>query len=375
MAKKICFISPSAYPLLDPDYGGGWSGGAEAQFVTLARGLQNEGYEVHFIVGDFGQKSRVVIDGITLHKSSLRYMGGSKAWMPLDLVRFLLVLAAVRADYHLIKVPRHLMILIATHCKLFGGELIFVGQKDTDIDEAIIRRQEGNLGWRLYRKAISMAAAVVAQTETQQRGFRELFGKSSSVIRNVLTLEQDPSPVKQDYVLWVGNSTADKQSQLVPEIVSALPDIQFRMIMSKSAGTDDSHIRDAAEKLDNFEYIGQVPFSEIADYYKGAALFISTSRCEGFPNTFLQSWQYRTPVVSLMVDPDDVTERYTMGRVSGSIEKMISDISEFMGDDQLRLDCGNNAYDYVQREHSEEAVLRAYLEMLRSHEAAAGGAA
>ena len=74
--KRICFISPSAYPLLDASSGGGWSGGAEAQFVTMAKKLSSAGLDVHFIVGDFGQKKKVVINGLTIHRASFRYMGG-----------------------------------------------------------------------------------------------------------------------------------------------------------------------------------------------------------------------------------------------------------------------------------------------------------
>lgn len=363
--KRVCFISPSAYPLLVPSAGEGWTGGAEAQLCTIGRELSRLGLDVHFIVGDWGQADRVEVDGITIHRATFRYMGGSNKYVLPDWWRIFGLLRLIRADYHFIKVPRHLLFLIGLYCRTNGGKLVFVGQKDSDLDERVIRSHEGAPGWWLYRTGMRLAATVVAQTETQQAGFQKVFGKSSTVIRNVLTLEDDDAVVKQDYVLWVGNSTDDKQPQLVPALARALPDVPFRMIMSKSHGrTDDSYIRDQLPELPNLDYRGTVPFSEIAQHYKQARLFISTSKCEGFPNTFLQAWQYRTPVVSLLVDPDRVIERLRLGRVSSEFDRMVQDIRALQGDPDLCSELGENAHRYAYGYHSMESAVQGYCDLL-----------
>lgn len=362
--KRVCFISPSAYPLLDPSYGGGWSGGAEAQFTTVARELSRAGLDVHFIVGDFGQPNRMELGGLTIHRAAFRYMGGSNKYLLPDWLRLLRILRDIQADYHLIKVPRHLLLLLGLHCKLHGGCLIFVGQKDSDFDESQVCKHEGRLGWWLYRAGMRLVSAVVAQTETQQVGFRQIFSKDSVVVRNVLTLEDDTDIKKDDYVLWVGNSSEDKQSHLVPELARALPHIRFRMIMSGSYRGADAFIRAHLNELPNLEYLGSVPFNEISRHYKHARLFISTSRCEGFPNTFLQSWQYRTPVISLMVDPDNVIERHELGRLSGDLENMVRGIQEIYGDSVLCERLGSNAHRYAYEHHSLKAAVNGYIGLL-----------
>lgn len=363
--KRICIISPAAYPLLDSSCGGGWSGGAEAQFITIGREFSRRGMDVHYVVGDYGQPDLVSVDGMTIHRATFRYMGGSNKYVLPDWLRLFRILRRIHADYHLIKVPRHLLQLLGVYCKLYGGHLIFVGQKDTDLDEKVIRSQEGAPGWWLYRMGMSLTSAVVAQTETQQAGFQKVFGKPAVVIRNVLTLESDDNLVKEDYVLWVGNSSDDKQSHLVPELARALPNVHFRMIMALSPSRrDDSFIREQSRELPNLDYLGAVPFSQMAQHYKGARLFISTSKCEGFPNTFLQSWQYRTPVVSLLVDPDEVIGRYQLGRLSVSMSNMVRDIEELCSNEALCEKLGRNAHKYAYEFHSQKAALDGYNDLL-----------
>lgn len=362
--KRICIVSPSAYPLLDSSAGGMLTGGAEAQLCTIGRALSRAGLEVHFIVDDCGQAEQVELEGVTAHRATFRYMGGSKKHILPDWWRLFRILRRVRADFHLIKVPPLLLFLLGVYCRSHGAKLVFVGQKDSDLDEKLIRRRDGAPGWWLYRAGVAMADVVAAQTETQQTGFRNLFGKESVVIRNVLTLEEDNDISKEDYVLWVGNNNDDKQPYLVPDLARALPNIRFRMIMALSPSRkDDSFIRDQLDGLPNLEYLGTVPFSEIAEHYKRARLFVSTSKCEGFPNTFLQSWQYRTPVVSLTVDPDDVIKRHNLGRVSRTLENMIGDIGELYGDTALCDTLGENAHSYVYKYHSLESSVSGYCNL------------
>lgn len=363
--KSICFVSPSAYPLLVPSAGGGWTGGAEAQLCTMGRKLSELGLDVHFIVGDWGQDDRVEVDGVTVHRATFRYMGGSNRYVLPDWWRIFRILRRIGADYHFIKVPRHLLFVMGIYSKLHGSKLIFVGQKDSDLEEQVIRSHEGALGWWLYRAGIQLTTTIIAQTEVQKKGFLKVFGKSSRVIRNVLTLEDDNAQDKRDYVLWVGNSTDDKQPQLVPQLARALPDVPFRMIMSKSHGReDDSYIRDQLPELPNLEYLGTVPFSQISEHYKQARVFISTSKCEGFPNTFLQAWQYRTPVISLLVDPDNVIRRYNLGRVSGVFDNMVIDIRTLQQDPALCEEIGENAHRYAYEYHSLESAVQGYCDLL-----------
>jgi len=363
--KRVCFISPNAFPLLDSSVAGGCSGGAEAQFVTMAKELVKMGLEVHFIVGDYGQAEQVTFEGINVHRASFRYMGGSKKYLIPDWIILYRLLKKIQADFHFIKVPRHLLLLLGIYCKFNHAKLIFVGQKDNDLDEQLVRSLDGPIGWFLYRKGINLVRAIVAQTEVQKKGFKALFNKESIVVRNVLTLEDEDVQEKDDYILWVGNSSTDKQGELVPEIARRLPEINFKMIMSISPSQkDDTFVSEQAKTLENFDYIGSVPFSEISRYYKRSRVFISTSKCEGFPNTFLQSWQYKTPVVSLLVDPDGVIEKHQLGFLSGDMDTMVNNIKTIYNDADLLDKLSKNSYRYAYDYHSLDSAVKNYCQLM-----------
>ncbi|MFQ5644712.1 MAG: glycosyltransferase family 4 protein, partial [Thiogranum sp.] len=94
---KICIVSPGAYPLFNQDTGE-TAGGAETQLYTLANALTDRGHEVHFIVDDPGVPGGgESIGGVFLHRSSLRYMGGSNRYLLPDWIRFMRLLGRIDA--------------------------------------------------------------------------------------------------------------------------------------------------------------------------------------------------------------------------------------------------------------------------------------
>lgn len=362
---RICFVSPHSYPLFKEGAAES-AGGAEAQLKTLGSALGALGYDVHFIVDDFGQADRVEEAGIVLHKVPLRYMGGSNLHLPADWFRFVRTLAAIDADVHLMKVPRNLLLPLAAFSRIRRRKVIYVGQRDVDATKEGARAADRLPSYLFYRSGLTMVDAVVAQTLSQQRNFRESFGKEATVIPNVVTLPEEDVSGKSNYVLWVGNTSFRKQPEKFLDVVRALPDIQFRMIMAPSnERPDDSFIASQAQSLPNLTYLGFVPFQRIMDEYRGARLFVSTSLSEGFPNTFLQSWQYGTPVVSLHVDPDGVIARHGLGVVSGSMERLVEDVRGLSSNpvDWARL--SENAAAYVRNNHSLAAVVDQYCKLFQ----------
>ena len=51
-------------------------------------------------------------------------------------------------------------------------------------------------------------------------------------------------------------------------------------------------------------------------------MFLSTSRIEGYPNTFVQAFSYGLPVLSVEVDIDGVISKNNFGAVRGSVEEL-----------------------------------------------------
>lgn len=364
MAKKVCIVSPSVYPILAGSNEIQHGGGAEAQLSVLGQGLAENDYEVHYVVGDFGQPDEERLGKFLVHKAPLRYMGGSNWYLLPDWFNYVRVLWHIDADYHIIKLPRNLLVPLGAFCRFRNRRLLFIGQIDNDVDLEYIRNNEGFVTYWLYRIGIKSVDFIVAQNEKQREGFARLFGKTTRTVKSVITLPDIRAAGKGGYILWVGSSLRKKQPRVFLELARALPDLQFRMIVAPVDVALDQELRAEAAGLENLEYLGFVPFAQIGRYFSEAAIFASTSLLEGFPNTFLQSWQFGTPVVSLNVDPDDVIQKHALGRLSGTFEKMCSDVRDLMGDSSLRETLGENGRQYVRDNHSREVVVPQYLDIL-----------
>ncbi len=361
---KISIICPFVYPLMAPELGIASSGGAEAQLKAIGFKLADLGHEVSYVVNDYGQNDCEVINNAQIYKSHLRYLGGSNKYLPADWLKLWSVLKQIDADVYILKLPRHLLLPVGLFCKTHGKKLVFIGQIDQDVDLPFIRKQEGFLPFWMYRIGVKCVDYIVAQNNFQKLGFERCFSKPSTVIKNTISLEAYPDVVKQGYVLWVGNSLPKKQPRLFLELAKALPNIQFKMVLAPASGGEHDIVESEEGAITNLEYIGFVPMSEIAKHYAGAELFVSTSLREGFPNTFIQSWQHGTPVVSLNVDPDDVIKTKNLGRLSGQFDNLVSDVKELLEKDNLRKASAEAGIAYVNDEHSIDAVAESYISII-----------
>lgn len=336
--------------------------------MTLGHAFADKGHEVHYIVDDYGQAEvEKIAERVMAHKVALKYMGGPKYHILSAWLHLWRALWRINADIHLIKLPRNLLFPVGIFSRLFGKKFIFIGQIDADINPAQIRETEHVFSYYMYRIGMRWVDCVVAQNEYQLHGFQKFYNKRAVIIKNIITLPVAQRIEKKGYILWVGNSLVKKQPEKFVELARALPEYKFKMIMALSAqNPDDSFIRASLPSIPNLEYVGFVPFHEIARYYQEASLFISTSLREGFPNTFLQSWQYETPVVSLHVNPDGVIGKYRLGRVSGDFDRMCSDVRELMSDQEQRATIGVAARVYVESQHSADAIVASYLGLFGS---------
>ena len=362
--KKICIICPSAYPhIAEREFA--TNGGAENQLKTLGVAFLKKGYEVHFIVDDFGQEDIEIINKIIIHKVSLKYRGGSNYYLPLSWYRFIKTLNLIKADFHLIKIPKDLLLPLGLYSFFKRKKLIFIGQSDGDTNPDIIKQIDNIVSYWFYRTGLLFVDNVVAQNKKQQIEFKKVYSKNAQIIKSMITLPEIKQYEKKKYILWVGNSSLNKQPELFLKLAEYLPDYNFKMIMAPTSKTlSDSFIKDKLHLLPNLEYIGYVPFSKIAVYFQEAAVFISTSLREGFPNTFLQSWQYRTPVISLNIDPDNVIKNMNLGRHSKTFETLCVDVKNLMKYKKIRSQIGENAKQYIEKYHSTDTIIKQYLKIL-----------
>jgi glycosyltransferase involved in cell wall biosynthesis len=167
-----------------------------------------------------------------------------------------------------------------------------------------------------------------------------------------------------------------KRPDLLIEIARKAPDVRFIVCGGPTTFTAapgyGEEIARVLRTLPNVEYRGQVAPDEALQVITDAALFLSTSDEEGFPNTFLHAWTAGTPVVSLRVDPDHVVERYRLGKLSRTVQQAISDMRMLLDSAQERQTISYRTREYVAENHCASAVIRIFERSTRgvSHKVA-----
>ncbi|MGI6086031.1 MAG: glycosyltransferase, partial [Acetivibrionales bacterium] len=154
------------------------------------------------------------------------------------------------------------------------------------------------------------------------------------------------------------------------DLAKRVPEEKFLIIMPHArkgdAAADEeinkimAEVRQAADELENLQYIESVPFNEIQAYYNAAKLFVNTSEYEGFPNSFIQSCIGKTGILSYRVNPDKFITRYRAGYLCDDNPEKAADYIKNLDPEKIR-DIGNNAYTYVVMNHDIEEIGKRYI--------------
>jgi len=337
----------------------GYVGGAEVEQVSLARELTAHGYTISFIT--YGHCGRQIedADGITIIKTYER----NKVDKISILQKYKLISSALKkanADiyFHESGATGILPLFCGINRKKYVHRIA---------SDAIVLSKPLSGSYSFSQKIVDMleirrANSVIAQSNFQKRILKEKFGVESVVIKNGLVIPKDDCK-KHDppIVLWVGSISTVKQPHLFVELAKSLPHVNFEMIGGKGDPQLYEEIEAVSKKMPNLKFYGFIPFHKIDEYFRKASIFVNTSRIEGFPNTFIQAWAHRVPVVSLTVDPDGIIQNEKLGFRSGTFKHLISDVTTLLNDEKLRKTLGENARKYVEREHDIKKTVKMYI--------------
>jgi glycosyltransferase involved in cell wall biosynthesis len=363
----VCFVGLGNLPVLAPEFAGRPAGGAELQQVLLAKALARRGWPVSMIVFDWGQPDEATWHGVRTIKAYRPEEG-------LPVVRFLhprwtkLLRALRRADadiYYASCAGGHLA-QIALFARPKGRKVVFrvASNSDCDPKELLVKHRRDRL---LHRYGLARADLVLAQTAQQQEALQRNYGRSSRLAPALIEpAERCRALAQRDIdVLWVGHIRPYKRPQLLIDAARRLPQIRFHMVGGRMPGAEElfDSLRRDAQSLANVTFHGALPYRQTRTLYERARLFLSTSRIEGFPNTYLQSWSHGTPVIGFL-DPDGLIERLRVGRAVGTVEQMCAAISALSRDPAQWELASARALDYMAHRCDETQMLTPYLDSL-----------
>ncbi len=362
--KKVCFVSPFAYSLFNESSNLEF-GGAEVQMNLISKELaKDDNFDVNFLVLDLGQASEEIYDNVKLFKAYKRGRG-----------LFNLVLAPLKLINTLRKINPDIVICRAVgveagicsfYAKIFGKKFIYSIAHDNDINGSFFKGIRG----RIFKFGFENADKLVAQNIGQVNDFKERYSKKENLIdliKNSLKTEKKEIYPKKEDIFWVGTSADMKQPQIFIDLVKDFPDKNFTMVMGRSGFNlllwDD--IYKQSKNLDNLKFIEKLPFSEIEEYYKKARVFVSTSKGEGFPNTFLQAMNNGASILSLKVNPDDFITKYECGLVcEDDYDKLKKNLKLLLEDNAMCNNFSDNGFEYINNNHNISFNIKKWKDIL-----------
>jgi len=370
---KVCLVSLYAYKLFHPQDERALSfGGSEVQQYQLGKELvKDKNFEISFLVGDFydGQPDaeRVRVDGgvLTLYKTARCHGRNMFIDGVADFWRLYRAIKKISADVYMIRGGGSLAGKVAFFAKkIFKKKFIYSSAHDRDSNLDFFREKPWYVN-ALFRYALRNANVVICQHKEQQGAFQKNFGITATVIPSMYIVEDELQIGRwgsREYILWVGRLIEWKQPEIFVRLAEKFPKEKFLLITNSNA----SQFKNIVNKISNLEIKEDVPFEDMDYYFKKAKVFVNTSSSEGFPNTFLQAAKNKTPVISLQVNPDEMLEKYQIGRcANGSFYKLSNDLAEILGNDLLWQTMSENAYHYAKKNHDINTVVREYKDIFR----------
>jgi glycosyltransferase involved in cell wall biosynthesis len=359
---QICVVAPTANSII-PGNEVEAVGGAEMQLIILSRAFASIGIRTTFMVGDFQQPGRLLVGDIPVWKGPFRYLGGPKRHLLSDTLKLGLLLRKLRPDVVLIKTPRMLLFPLGLVCKAQGIKLVRIVSHDSDCK--LVFWPVANI---LYLIGTRLADDYVFQSRDQKEmAWKNLRIKGQVILNIAHEISADPREVTRDIDgLWVGTCIPRKDPHGFLDIVESLPQYKFSMVVAPGADDEfNDGVAQRARQSANLDYRGFVPYCDVSKYYQRARILVHTSRAEGFPNVFLQAWQFGIPVIARHVDPDGVVTRNELGKVSRTLERQIADVVEALLDEAKRGMWGERCRKYVDNNHAPELVVKKYELLFR----------
>jgi len=358
---KFAFLSSYAHLALDPD-SKHVSGGAELQVALLARELARRGHEAVILGGEMGQADGRELQGVRTRVAGPFHTGGlSDTLAALPKVR-----AVLREE-----APDFVSVLGWTSWLYFlhfmkgrnRYQLVFICGLDTEVNGEF--RRENPIRGALFERGMRAADHRFAMSELQRKLFRKQR-LDCGFYRNLILPRTAPrAGPKEIDLLWIARCRPIKQPELFLDLAERIPEARCRMICPPEDGELFEKISARARGLTNLELIPGVPYHQIQDHYDSAKIFVNTSTFEGFPNSFIQSGQGETAILSLCIDSDQLLEKFGAGFCAeGSFEKLVRTAQQLLSDPEALRKTQSGAARFVESWHDNDRNVDRFLEGL-----------
>lgn len=366
LTKRLAIVMPTFFEQV--------IGGSEYQAYLLADEAKRRGLEVHYI---FTSESDSYPNHLDLRLHTIKRVRLSKRYGATWNLYFLAVhrfLNQIRPDVVYVRGGWSFAGMTAYFSRIHGCKSVWHVASSADVTPPPLLPQLIRPLNLIERKAIDYAIRhsthVVAHAQFQAALLKQHYGREAVVI-----LKEQPEPMeKLDKsgpltVVWVANIKPLKQPEMFVRLAGefrADEHVRFVMIGRPAGAKYQEHLEARMAALPNLEYRGERTIEEVNELLAKSHVFVNTSTYEGLPNTFVQSWMREVPVVSMLLDPDDILTTRKIGFFSGSFAQMVCDVRKLISGPSLRDEMGQRAREYALEHHSLKKNMGRLLDLIMS---------
>lgn len=208
------------------------------------------------------------------------------------------------------------------------------------------------LNQHIAKYVIRNATKIICQAKYQNRLLISNYGRSC----NLLLPNFHPIPehtIKKTLpikIVWVANFKPLKQPELFIKLAGHFQDrnnVKFIMIGRPARVAWQKGLSEKIDRISNLKYMGELSIHGVNKILSESHIFVNTSLYEGLPNTYIQAWMRKVPVVALNSDPDDVIKAEGIGFHSKTFKQMILDVRNLIENRKLRDEMGERSQKFA----------------------------
>lgn len=327
-------------------------GGSEFQAYLIQKYLENKyNHQIYYIHEDVNFKNE-------------RYLlkeHGSNRYSVLNYFRLRRILKEIKPDIIYQRCKNIYSIFSSSLSRKLKFKFVYHFANDNDYTF-----KKKNLSSYLKYRSLQKSNAIIAQTKSQFNKIDNYTGKKYQLY-NSIEVDTKPMVQKQNSIIWIGNIKPIKCLEKLFPVAESMKDtsVKFYVIGRINKSNYSKRNLEMINKTHNIHYLGYKKIDDVNLILQKSKFLINTSRSEGFPNTFLQSWSNYVPCISLKIDPDNIIKNNGLGIVTDDKNVIKDYILRLMEDDKQYWKISKKAKDFVVNNHNIEKNITKLNSMFR----------
>ena len=310
---KILFWIPDIDKLFEKEKPQVAIGGANVQMGFWAKYFSEKGFFTYTFTDLISRNKKIIFGVKFIYFPLIRKM----MWF-LNFFK-IIVIFIIRPDWIIVRVNTQELGLLLFFKKILNFKVLYMLANDENVNFK-------NPKYKQLQNRLFQTDAVIAQNLYQRDNYNLNYNKFRTPIIPNIWDESFNSNRKDTYMydfIWVANIRSRKRPLWFIEIAKRLPNFSFAMIGASLDDKLNQKCMSISKEISNLNILGYLDFHETTDYIAQSKFLICTAEYEGFPNTFLQAWAHKTPIIST-VNPNDCFTKYQIGYYSTDLNELIN---------------------------------------------------